>query len=342
MQIRRFSCKLTSLLVLGALVVTPLVLDADTVILKSGKKIQCEVIGYRAGKLTLRKPDGKIMTGSISAVAEIQFSRPIHPPDAPAEAPAEAPATDPATPSAESPSAPATMVTVATAPDAPPDAPPDALPDAPDTNAPAVEVAVVPVEAEPPKPKKPLHEYKTVSEILRALPAELQPHKEAWKKNPLMRTKMEDWFDKHAVGSRLTLPARELLGVDPEGYVTIELRPFSVGTIKYKCDSGIRCRYWSAIPADSDKYLLLLRELKEQGKTLPDHYAVKNKEKAVIDARLSRLRIGKRDAKGRAIRRGSRIAVSGLIRDLEVSAFMEARPPHVRVAIELIETTIKE
>ncbi len=65
--------KIRVLMVAGFVGLSSLVGNADEIILKSGKKIECTVLKYTKGKLKLLTESGKVRKGKISAVKTIKF-----------------------------------------------------------------------------------------------------------------------------------------------------------------------------------------------------------------------------------------------------------------------------
>lgn len=63
----------TATLAAWALLISTVAGTADTVVLKSGREINCTVLQYEDGKVKLATEAGNIRTGSISAVRKIEF-----------------------------------------------------------------------------------------------------------------------------------------------------------------------------------------------------------------------------------------------------------------------------
>jgi hypothetical protein len=108
------------------------------------------------------------------------------------------------------------------------------------------------VGAEPPTntaaPKK---EFKTLGEILRLIPSDLQPHKEPWKKNPLLN--FNKWFKENIVGARLSLQNQQLLQItDSMHTISVNCDSSRVGTVQYRTARGVTVQFgkeWKNVTA---------------------------------------------------------------------------------------------
>lgn len=193
--------------------------------------------------------------------------------------------------------------------------------------------------------KKKIKTFYSEKELFRGFPSDHYPHKEPWKKNPLLKGKGEDWIKKNVLGCRLVLRNRHLIQIHRRRGVSISGKPFKIEGVEYRLMSGssIQCLYEER-RLNSDEISTLKEELKNEGMTYRA-YREENRKRLKerveqIEEFLAKLTITHiADNKNIEIP-GSKISVAGIIRSVNTYPIMYGKNKYVMLEIYLCETKI--
>lgn len=143
-------------------------------------------------------------------------------------------------------------------------------------------------------------EFKSLGEILRLLPNEMQPHKEPWKKNPLLD--FNKWFKENIVGARLTLQNQQLLKISGHS-IAVNCDSLKIGSIDYRTANGVNVKFGD----DWEK----------------------------VTASLVKMKVAQVARDGRISQQGTSVTVTGIIKEISAQPCMNDRPPIVLMHVTL-------
>ena len=186
-----------------------------------------------------------------------------------------------------------------------------------------------------------IREYRSLQEMFREIPLELQPHKKLSENNPVLRDKLYTWFKENLVGRRLTLRQREVIKLDEHNLTVAGDSPFTLGGGTYKTP-GIECHLSS--PSSSAAYKLLQKQGKMPEDLPYEQYRAQQelKHEKVLNLLAKLTLSGKKD--GQVTRQGSKVNVTGTITSISTGYDLSLRKPpsYLEIYLDLSDVEVTQ
>ena len=186
--------------------------------------------------------------------------------------------------------------------------------------------------------------YRSLRDLLNAIPPDIQPHKVGFfsNKNSLLEERLQDWLKANAYRHRISFRQRELLSIDQQAGVwsiLIADDSVSLGGMRYD-PRTIRCLLDITVENEA-RYKRLQSEGTQPADVPYEEYRQQQEQRSArIKETLLKLR-PREEKGGRIVQSGSRINVLGTITRIETNgSYINQRPPYVVLTITVDQVEI--